>query len=95
MINPIEPGGAVKEQDQNVVRKKLQNACQEFEALFITYLLKSREAGSGENSFFGQNKIIQGMFHENVAGDIAESGGMGLGDMLFERFQEKYTDFSS
>jgi Rod binding domain-containing protein len=88
MIDRIESGEAKPGHSQDDVRNKLKHTCQEFESLFITYLLKSQETLSVENSFFGKNKIIQAMFHENLAKDIAASGGMGLGDMLFERFEK-------
>ena len=88
MINQIEPGEVKSGHSQDAARNKLKHTCQEFESLFIIYLLKSQETLSVENSFFGKNKIIQGMFHENLAKDIAESGGMGLGNMLFERFED-------
>lgn len=95
MVDRIEMGEIKPGQSQDIVRKKLEHACKEFESLFVTYLLKSQQSLSVENSFFGENKIIQAMFHENIANEISESGGVGLGDMLFERFKEKYLDFSS
>jgi len=85
MINLTGSGSVMTGASKDVSLMKLKKACTEFESVFITYMLKTQETIPAENGFLGKNKIIQSMFSENVARGIAGGGGMGLGDMLFER----------
>ena len=72
-------------------QEKLENACSEFESIFITYMLKSMRTAVTEDGLLGNNnesKIIRSMFDENLARGIATGKGMGLGKMLFETLKD-------
>ena len=85
MRNSIESHLPIGNPSQNDSRIKLKETCIAFESIFITYMLKSQETFNSDSSFFGNNKIMQSMFSENLARGIADGGGMGLGDVLFDR----------
>ncbi len=75
----------------------LEETCAEFESIFITYLLKSMRATVVEDGILENNnesKIINSMFDENLARSIAKKGGIGLGEILFERLNIEKLNFS-
>jgi len=70
---------------------KLKKVCTEFEAIFITQILKARGvslAGDADLLNNNEGKIIKSMFDENLGLSIANSGGIGLGDLLTEQIQQ-------
>jgi flagellar protein FlgJ len=72
--------------------RRLGKACEEFESIFISYMLKSAGSNSAgnANSLFGKHHegtIIRSMFNDNLARGIAEGGGIGLATMLFEQLR--------
>lgn len=89
MLKPIGIDPSLTESDKNISQKRLEKACSEFESIFINYMLKSMgetlvEGGRLANN---ENKIIRSMFNENLALSIAKGGGIGLGNILFERLK--------
>jgi flagellar protein FlgJ len=70
---------------------RLKRTCEEFESLFLTYLLKSmRNTASKEGPFGTSNEgdIVRSMLDEYLALGIARGGGIGLGTMLLELIKE-------
>ena len=70
---------------------RLKSICAEFESIFMTYMLKSMRTAMVEEGIMGNNnesKIIHAMFDENLALEVAEGGGIGLGRVLFERLSQ-------
>ncbi len=68
--------------------KSLKKACQLFEALFLSELFKEMRktipqggALKEENS----DRIYKAMLDQEYASRMAESGGIGLGDMLYKQ----------
>ena len=75
----------------DIRQARLEKACSEFESIFITHMLKSMRTAVTEDGFLGNNnesKIIQSMFDENLALEMAKGKGMGLGKMLFESLKD-------
>ncbi|MDX9740386.1 MAG: rod-binding protein [Gammaproteobacteria bacterium] len=62
----------------------LREAARQFEALFIHSMLKNmRETGFGEGLFDNdQTRMYQGMFDQQIAGNMAAGGGIGLAEVL-------------
>ena len=76
--------------DKEAKNNRLQRTCAEFESIFITYMLKSMRRTVNEVGVLGQSnesKMFQSMFDEKLALEIAHSGGIGLGEMLFEQIK--------
>ena len=71
---------------------RLEKTCAEFESIFISMMLKSMRATITEQGLLGNNnesKMIDSMFDESLAEQIAMGGGMGLGEVLYERLKDK------
>ncbi|MEE8300361.1 MAG: rod-binding protein [Desulfatiglandales bacterium] len=69
---------------------RVRRACAEFESIFITYMLKSMRNTVVEGGLLAKSnegKIIDSMFDEKLGLGIANSGGIGIGKMLFEQLK--------
>lgn len=91
MLDGMSPNpGLSNELQNNAGFEKFKKACSEFESIFITQLLKSRGeniAGKGGLLNNNEGRIIKSMFDENLGKSIAESGGIGLSDILVEHIK--------
>lgn len=68
---------------------KLKKACQEFEAIFISYMLKSMRQGAEKSELFGDglgSEIYKDIFDEKLADEIASTGQMKIGDALYNKY---------
>ena len=77
--------------NQDGASTRLKRICAEFESIFMTYMLKSMRSAMVEEGIMGnshESKIMNSMFDENIALEVANGGGIGLGDVLFERLGE-------
>lgn len=71
---------------------KLKQACEQFESLFLNYLLQSMRSslpGTGLTGNSQESHLMTSMFDENLAREIAGGGGIGLGRILFEQLKNK------
>ncbi len=69
-------------------KEKLKKACKDFEALFVNQLMKEMRKTVKKSGFMdGGNaeKIFQSMLDEKYAEAIADSGEMGLADMMYRQ----------
>ena len=76
--------------NQDGTSARLKSICAEFESIFMTYMLKSMRSAMVEDGIMGnshESKIMNSMFDENLALEVANGGGIGLGDVLFERLK--------
>jgi len=70
--------------------EKLRDAAQQFEALFVGYLLKNMRKTIPESKLFGSGlsgDLYRGMFDQKIAETVAGKGGIGLADNLIEYLQ--------
>ena len=73
-------------------KEKLKKACKDFEALFVNQLMKEMRKTVKKSGFIdGGNaeKIFQSMLDEKYAEAIADSGNMGLADMMYRQIGGK------
>lgn len=71
---------------------RLKQTCAEFESLFINYMLKSMRSTVPGGDFFGDKnggEIVRSMFDENLSKKIANGGGIGMGQVLFEQLRDR------
>ncbi len=69
-------------------QEKLKKTCQDFESLFITYMLKTMRASVSESVSTDkshESNMLYAMFDEKLSEEMAEKGGIGLAAMLFEK----------
>ena len=70
--------------------KKLREACQDFEAMFMSIMYKQMRNTVPENDLFGKSngqKIFESMLDDEVMKNASKAGGMGLGDMLYRQLK--------
>ena len=82
----VENGWGGGKEDAN-----LKRSCAEFEAIFLTYMLKAGRSTTGEGGLLGnshESDMVKSMFDENLAMGIARNGGMGLATILYEKLKE-------
>jgi len=74
----------------DVTEERLQKACADFEAIFISYMLKTMRntvPKSGLNEFPGKDTYTM-LMDQKVAEDLAKrGGGMGIQEMLLHQFR--------
>lgn len=77
--------------DANGKEKQLRKACQNFEAVFISKLWKQmRDTVQKEGYLHGkQEETYLAMFDKDFSEKMAEAGGIGLGDMIYDQLSEK------
>jgi murein DD-endopeptidase MepM/ murein hydrolase activator NlpD len=71
----------------------VKKVSQEFESLFVAYLLKTmretiEEAGSEENSGFGKG-IYTELFDQELSRNIARQGALGISDLIVKGFNRE------
>ncbi len=74
--------------EQLAYDKKLREACQGFEAMFLNIMYKEMRNTVPENSLFGDSnadKILQDMRDTEMVNQMAKAGGVGLGEMLYKQ----------
>lgn len=77
-------GGAVDTKDA----VKLRQTCKDMEAVFLNMMWSSMRATVPKSSLLGnsnQQEIMQSMLDSEMTKNISQSGGMGLGDMLYRQ----------
>ena len=68
--------------------KELKEACKGFEAMFLSMMYKEMRATVPEDKLFGESngqKIFQDMRDSELMKNVAESGGVGLADMMYRQ----------
>ena len=91
MLKGIAAIHPLMEANQEGASARLKGICEEFESIFMTYMLKSMRtafAGEGILGKSHEREIMDAMFDENLALELSRGGGIGLGKVLFERLKE-------
>jgi len=89
------PAGHVDGQTGLALQKqKLKKACEDFEAIMTTYLLKSMNDTvlRAESEAFGSGRdLYEGMMVEAVAGQLSQNQGLGLAKLLYHELEPGLT----
>lgn len=86
-VKATDPTGKMTP-EQLAYDKKLREACQGFEAMFLNIMYKAMRDTVPENSLFGDSnadKILQDMRDTEMVNQMSKAGGVGLGDMLYKQ----------
>jgi Rod binding domain-containing protein len=79
--------------DRQAKMLRLKKACQQFESLFIYYMLKTMKSSSVEkSSLFGDDfgsDVFGQLFDEGLAEKMALSSPLKIGDMLYKNFEKR------
>ena len=90
MISKIQGSG---NGTKGVPLPRLREVCAEFEAVFLSHLLKtmrSTMAGGGLLGSSHQGEIMGSLLDEKIAWDMAKKRGIGIGELLFEKLRTSY-----
>ena len=91
----------------NSEEMKMARACRDFESLFIQQMLTEMRRGLRENSVLGsqggslmadrnRNDFFRDQMYQNIAGDMADQGGFGIGSVLFEQlYRQEHPELGS
>ena len=74
--------------------KRLREACQGFEAMFLDIVFKSMRNTVPENTLFGESngeKIWRSMLDSEMMQNVAKSGGVGIADMMYDNLIDQVT----
>lgn len=87
----VTEGHVVNEAAKDQQDKELKEACKGFEAMFLNMMFKQMRATVPTDTLFGESnakKIYQDMYDEKLTENIADSGGVGLADMLYKQLSK-------
>ena len=90
MISQVGSTALSQRQDPDPPLDKLKKACCDFEAMLLTIMLKSMSSAMDDVGLLGkthESKLMRSMMDEQLAVQIAQKGGTGLGEMLFEKLK--------
>lgn len=69
---------------------KLKEACEQFESLFLTQMLKEMKKSvpkaDGEKN--SEQETYNDMMYEEIAKSMASSGGVGMANVLFQQVKD-------
>jgi len=68
---------------------RLRKACREFEAIFISFMLKSMRDATPEAGLLGEglgSQVYSDIFDSKLAEKMAETGNMKIGDVLYDQY---------
>lgn len=88
MKNAADAQRLRKEQEQKRYEKKVREACQGFETMFLSMMYRQMRATVPDNTLFGNSnsqKIWQSMLDDSMMEQVSKSGGVGLADMIYKQ----------
>lgn len=92
-MSPMDPRkAAAAGPSQAGEEKKLTEACQQFEQMFLTQMMKQMRAAGPKGGMFGGgqgSEQFADMLDQERAKDWAQNGGIGLASMLFEQMKQQ------
>ena len=74
---------------------KLEKACNDFEALFVKYMMQQMRETVPADGLFGQSqaeKIYTGMLDDEVAKSVSHGRGLGLAKAMYEQMAALQSD---
>lgn len=78
---------------EDLEAKKLREACEGFEAMFLSMMYKQMRATVPENDLFGKKsnaiEIFEDMRDTELMNAAAKSGGIGIADMMYQQLTIK------
>lgn len=92
-MSPLEPSKqAAAGPSKAGEEAKLQEACQQFEQMFLTQMMKQMRKAGPKGGMFGGGQGSQqfaDMLDQERAKDWAQNGGVGLASMMFEQMKKQ------
>ncbi len=73
-------------------QQKLRKACQDFESIFLNYLLSKMRESVPKSDLMGEShgeELYLGMLDEELSKQMAASGGVGLSQILYQQLEHQ------
>jgi len=83
---------AINSGDKKFNREKLKKACTEFEALFMSQMLKSMRQTIPQTGFLGKglgDDIYQGLMDQELSQKLSQNKGLGLGKVIYRQMLKR------
>lgn len=80
----------LEEAKRSAQDKALRKACEGFEAMFLNMMYRQMRSTVHEGGLFGEDnatKIFEDMRDSEMTKQMAEAGGIGLGDLLYKQLR--------
>lgn len=78
---------------EDIEAKKLREACEGFEAMFLSMMYKQMRATVPEDSLLGKKsnalEIFEDMRDTELMNSVAKAGGIGIADMMYQQLTIK------
>lgn len=92
-----DPGQLITDKAKHLStsQKALKEAAVQFESLFIQQMLKEMRNTVPESDLFGKRnaeKLFQSLYDEQLAIEMAQSGGIGLSEMIYKQMVRFVSD---
>jgi flagellar protein FlgJ len=91
-MSPLPPSKqAAAGPSQAAEEGKLKEACQQFEEMFLTQMMKQMRKSAPEGGMFGQSqgeKQFADMLDHERAKSWSQGGGVGMAQMMFEQMKQ-------
>lgn len=87
-MQSVSVAGAGMGPQTDFQQQRLKKACEDFEAIMVTYLFKSmRETAIKADSedFGGGRDLYEGMMDETLAAQLSHQGELGLAKLLYQQ----------
>ena len=87
LIKPEQPKRAVDPKEA----AKLKDTCNQFEALFLYQIMEKARQALPKSDLTGNpmgEDLFKGMLNQELAGKMAQAGGMGLSKMLYDQLSK-------
>ena len=75
----------------DIERRKLKEACKQFEAIFIEYMLKTMRKTVQKSDLFKREfaeEIYSSILDQKIAEKVADSKGLGLAELLYKELEK-------
>lgn len=93
----VEGGKLVDRKEDRKEDRKLKEASQEFEAVFLSYILSRMRKTIEKSDFFGTGpagETFESLLDERLALEMAKRGGIGLAPLLYNELYGSLHDGS-
>lgn len=92
-MSPLEPSKQAAEGPGKAKEEaKLQDACQQFEKMFLTQMMKQMRKAGPKGGMFGKaagSDQFADMLDQERAKQWSQNGGVGLAQMMFEQMKKQ------
>jgi soluble lytic murein transglycosylase-like protein len=87
--SPVPQTTKASKDEREIKLLKLKKACQDFESIFIYYMLKSMRSSDSKSNMFGEglgSDIFQQMFDQGLADKMASSGQLDIASSMYNKY---------